>query len=291
MLSACAPSLAIIALVRRRGASNTQQQVVLPLTPPPQGPEIPASKRARTLSVPSVSDVRGLLRYGRTLRIKESMRSRAVRLCEIEGCNSPIVETMSGNSSHCRSHLEWLKGITEEENNPGWRTLGARANVQLTIVADRFHLLGVLHKSLPALFGNRSPTFCCDGEAVRESFAGWLMRVTGLSPFDFRAVQNSSGLYNIRREWKNYGLSKKNYSWSLCQCGGWMRYEDSYVEEVFHQQQRNYASSATAEKVAWKLQRGIPTGRFWGTLGFLGIALLAALEVSEEVTVIFEALF
>ncbi|MXY71459.1 MAG: hypothetical protein F4Y97_00300 [Dehalococcoidia bacterium] len=69
-----------------------------------------------------------------------------------------------------------------------------------------------------------------------------------------------------------------------------MRYEDSYYEEAFHQQQRNYASSATAEKIAWKLQRGIPIGRHWGTLGLLGVATLAALEVSDEVGAIVDAL-
>ena len=101
---------------------------------------------------------------------------------------------------------------------------------------------------------------CCDGKADRE---GWNLRLrkwVRRSEFDYRVIKQGD-LYTIRRSKRGSGIYRNSWYWECCQCGRWLeRFAVPEAQaQAMEKDLRTFASGATADRVAWRLNMGFPT--------------------------------
>ncbi len=171
------------------------------------------------------------------------MTTTEARICSEEACDDLAALNAQGLSHHwCEHHLKERQRQEREENSPGWRTVWKALRMQL-------------HAT------NTIPDACCYGKATKEKPVFRLSKWVGLGVFDYRAVQDGDGLYTIRRSKQGWGSTRDYVYWDWCQCGGWLHHEalDHGTSGTMKPALRTFASSASADRVAWRLQKGLPT--------------------------------
>ena len=184
-------------------------------------------------------------------------------ICSNEGCETPAATLANGNISEwCEYHLGEWERQRREEDSPGWRTVFKQLKTRLP-------------------FTPSSPEMCCNGAALKEQSTLRVGKWAGLGAFDYRAVQLTDGLYTIRRTNRGWGTARDSLYWEWCQCGGWLRHDTPAGLSRSGRQRalRSIASSAAADRIAWRLQKGLPT--YPDKLAIAAAALVIAATVVE----------
>lgn len=188
------------------------------------------------------------------------MTTTEVHVCEEDGCGNRAVTFGNENVSRwCEHHLRKRQREQREIDSPGLQTAWKTMQVRLRLVPT-------------------APDMCCNGKAAKEGLVLRLSKWLGLSNFDYRAVPDD-GLYTIRRSKRGWGRGRNVLFWELCQCGGWLPHDAFSGSQRREKALRTFASSATADRVAWRLQKGLPT--FPDKLAIAAAALVIAATVVE----------